>query len=144
MWARNNDLLVSIEQLNELKDQATTVIQETVTTGEAGDATSEAAEAMKLSGEQMLASSVEKQTESFFGFNSFNPLIAGLILVCSTIVFGWRMAIFVIPAAIVAMFGSSFGIPDAIPFEVPHLNKLTAVIAIGLFLVGIVFGRRED
>ncbi|WP_157665078.1 serine/threonine-protein kinase [Mariniblastus fucicola] len=143
MWANNNDLLVSVDQLKELGQQGASVIQETVVTGETGDASVQAAESAKVAGQEMLASA-SKTTTPFLGLiDSFNPLIAGLILLFSTIVFGWRMSIFVIPAAIIAIFGGAFGIPDLIPFEVPHLNKLTAVIAIGLFLVGIVFGRRE-
>jgi hypothetical protein len=83
-----------------------------------------------------------KETKSFIGlFTSFDPLIAGLVLLFSTIVFGWKMAIFMVPAVAIAMFGTSFGIPDLIPFEVPHLNKTTSVIAIGLLVVGIIFGR---
>ncbi len=144
MWARQNDLLVSVDQLKEIGKQGASAIQETIAQGEAGDAVTEVSEAAKLKGQEMLAAGTSKETKPFLGlFDSFNPLIAGFILLFSTIVFGWRMAIFVVPAAIVSMFVSAFGIPDLIPFEVPHLNKLTAVIAIGLFLTGIVFGRRE-
>jgi len=143
LWARQNDLLVSVDQLKDLSQQGATALQETISTGQTGGATVAVTENAKLQGQHML-NAAEKPTTPLLGvFRSFDALIAGLILVFSTIIFGWRIAIFAIPAAIVAMFGSSFGIPDLIPFEVPHLNKLAAVIAIAVFLPGIVFGRRE-
>ena len=144
MWARQNDLLVSVDQLKDIGQQGASAIQDSIATGTTTESTAQVADAAKLKSQELLAAGASKQTTPFLGFiDSFNPLIAGLVLLFSTIVFGWRVSIFVIPAALIAMFGDSFGIPDLIPFEVPRLNKLTAVIAIGMFLMGIVFGRRD-
>ena len=140
LWARQNDLLLSVDQLKELGEQGLAAAQDP-------DAANDAVESAKAQGQKMKDELSAKQTSSLWGlFHSFDSLIAGVVLLLSTIVFGWRMSIFVIPAAIVAMFGSSFGIPDFLPaaYQVPYLNTTTALIAIGLFCAGVVFGRREE
>ena len=77
-------------------------------------------------------------------FYSFDSLLAGLVLIASAIIGGWRMSLYVLPAALIAMFGSALGVPDLLPVDVPHFNKTIALIAIVLLCMGVVFGRRED
>ena len=136
MWANQNELF-SVEELKQTAVNAANSITDDET---------------KISGttevvSQSTATRLNKETEPlgvpilgslFFNFNS---LIAGLILACSAIVFGWRMAIFVLPAAFITLWGESFGVPRLI--DVKHLHTLSAVIGVGLLVMGILFGRSE-
>ncbi|MEM7782588.1 MAG: serine/threonine-protein kinase [Planctomycetota bacterium] len=72
-------------------------------------------------------------------FYNFNPLIAGLLLIFSTVSLGWRMSIFAIPAALVIVLGELLGIPDVESF--PLIHSLTAVFGVGIFMAGIFFGK---
>ena len=45
-------------------------------------------------------------------FNSFNPALAGLLLIVSTLVPGPRIALFVVPAAAIVMVGHVLGLPS--------------------------------
>ena len=54
------------------------------------------------------------------------------------------MAIFMVPAALIALLGNALGIPDLLPVEIPNLNKTTSLIALALLAMGIIFGRRDD
>lgn len=140
LWARQNDLLLSVEQLQEIGEQSLVAVRNQ-------DAANEAVEAAKAEGQILKQAILAKETKLLWGlFYSFDSLIAGLVLLLSTVVFGWRISIFVIPAAIVAMVGPALGVPDflAADVSVPHLNATTAIIALGLLSLGIVFGRRED
>ena len=54
------------------------------------------------------------------------------------------MAIFILPAALIALLGNALGVPDLLPVEIPNLNKTTTLIAFTLLVMGVIFGRRED
>ena len=75
-------------------------------------------------------------------FFNFNALIAGLILLSSSIVFGWRMSIFAIPAAAIALWGAEFGIPNIQPIR--SVQALSAVIAVAIVVAGFLFGRSDS
>ncbi len=140
MWANENELF-SVDDLRKAATEAGNAI------GDVADAPLE-----NVSGElapigNQIVGSFNKDSKplSFplLGnvFYNFNSLIAGLILAGSAIVFGWRMAIFVLPAAAIVLWGPSIGIPEL--FSVKHLNTTSALIGVGLFVLGILFGRSE-
>ncbi|MFK7820303.1 MAG: serine/threonine protein kinase, partial [Planctomycetaceae bacterium] len=64
-------------------------------------------------------------------FNDFQPGIAGLLLVVSAFLSGYRMSVFAIPAALIVLFGPGLGLPgiDAIG------GPATTASAIGLALL---------
>jgi hypothetical protein len=73
-------------------------------------------------------------------FNSFNPGAAGLILVVSSFFRGWRMALFALPAAAVALWGPSvLGVPPSEPLAAKNLMTMAAGGA--LLVVGFFLGR---
>ena len=136
MWANQNELF-SVEELKQTAVNAANSIANDDTKGAsvAGGDTATIAARLNIETEPLAFPILGKL---FFNFNS---LIAGLILVSSAVVFGWRMAIFVLPAAFVTLWGESIGVPRLI--EVNHLHTLSAVIGVGLLVVGILFGRSE-
>ena len=138
MWARQNGLL---EQIQDSAIKA----QRLLDAENAETASEEAQSHLTALGEALNVKTDPLSFPIFGGlFYNFNALIAGLILVGSTIVFGWRMSLFALPAAFIALCGSSLGIPELIPLDVAHVEMTSASIGIGLFVVGIVFGRAED
>ena len=144
IWAQQNDLLLSSQQLQEIGQQGIEAVSEQ-TAGPDNQAANEVVAAIKQQGQQLFDSAADKQTRSWLGlFYSFDSMLAGLVLIASAIISGWRISIFVLPAAMIAMFGSALGVPDFLPVDVPNLNKVTALVAIVLLGMGIVFGRRED
>ncbi|MFK7767086.1 MAG: protein kinase [Mariniblastus sp.] len=141
LWARQNDLLEQLKETAVSAQNAMSAVQnEDGTPSDVKDVAS--ASANKI----MESFNVETEALSFpiLGglFYNFNSLIAGLVLVCSAIVFGWRMSVFVLPAAAITLLGAWFGIPAVFP--IPHVHALSALIGIGLLVLGIVFGRAED
>jgi serine/threonine protein kinase/transposase-like protein len=153
LWARQNDLFTA-EKL-----AATTQSIVSLAGGESDSASTDVADSLKPNANGGSEKKTQPKTQSrtqptnqaktqplslpFVGsmFFNFNTLIAGLILVFSTIVFGWRMAIFVLPAAAITIWGSSFGIPDIQLFE--NVHAVSALIGVGIFMAGVVFGRSD-
>ncbi|MDR3633927.1 MAG: protein kinase [Isosphaeraceae bacterium] len=73
-------------------------------------------------------------------FNSFNPGIAGLILVVSSFFRGWRMSLFALPAAGVALLGPSIlGVPSSRPLDIKNLTTMAAGAV--LLVAGFFLGR---
>jgi serine/threonine protein kinase len=97
--------------------------------------------------ENALTATLNRETTTLrfplFGrfFHSFDSMVAGLILLASAFIFGWRMSLFALPAAFIAMFGSGF-VRDL--ENIPTIHSLSAVVAASIFVTGIVFGRSED
>ncbi|HEX8199610.1 MAG TPA: serine/threonine-protein kinase [Isosphaeraceae bacterium] len=76
-------------------------------------------------------------------FRGFNPGVAGLILVASAFFRGWRLGLFVVPAAALAVLGPTAGLP---PIAVPlwgTIRPSESSLALSLVLagLGVVFGR---
>ncbi|CAN5887074.1 hypothetical protein BH23PLA1_BH23PLA1_26580 [soil metagenome] len=71
-------------------------------------------------------------------FRDFNPGVMGLILLASSFVWGWRIGLFVFPAALIALFGPTLGVPD---LGAISDRALSLILAIGLSALGFVFGR---
>jgi len=73
-------------------------------------------------------------------FNSFNPGIAGLILVVSSFFRGWRMSLFALPGAAVALLGPAvLAVPSSQPLDIRNLITMAAGGA--LLVVGFFLGR---
>jgi serine/threonine protein kinase len=66
-------------------------------------------------------------------FRDFNSAVAGLILVGSAIIPGWRISLAVIPAAAVALVGTTFGLP----------GFLCLLAALALATLGFIGERRR-
>ena len=72
-------------------------------------------------------------------FNSLNAGIAGGLLIVSSLFQGWRMSVFLVPAATVAMFGPALGVPGVA--SLGGAQASSAVLAIVIAMVGFVLGR---
>jgi eukaryotic-like serine/threonine-protein kinase len=66
---------------------------------------------------------------TLLGTSGFAVGIAGLLMAGSAFISGWKMSLFAIPAVIIAIFGTAFGIPDIGP--VPGW----AVACVGAFVL---------
>lgn len=73
-------------------------------------------------------------------FDSFNPGVAGFILIASAFFRGSRMSLFAAPAAAIALFGPAFA-----PARVAGIDSHYAAMALGgaVFAVGLALGRRR-
>jgi hypothetical protein len=73
-------------------------------------------------------------------FNSFNPALAGLLLILSTLFPGPRMALFIIPAAAIVMVGHVLVLPSLGPIRREHMSM---VIGGALAALGLLCGRER-
>lgn len=69
--------------------------------------------------------------------SGFAPAVAGLVLVLTGLLGGWRMSLAAIPAALILLFPSAIGIPN-ISWLGGQLG-LSSLIAVGLVFVGLLF-----
>lgn len=69
-------------------------------------------------------------------FDSFNPGVAGVVLILLAFFRGWRISLFAIPAAFVMVLLPSFGIPPAFGLKIPSLAAGTL-----LYLMAVGIGR---
>lgn len=137
IWAKQNGLLNKIAT-----STVNANINNSIDNQSASDIAGQSLSAVRSS----LAAETESLNFPILGgmFYNFNPLAAGLILLASTIIFGWRMSIFALPAAFITMFGQSLGIPELIPLGINHVHITSILIGLGMFSLGVVFGRRES
>ena len=140
MWARQNEFFADIQA---------TVAEAKNLIDKADEIDPALAQAKAKQEGERLALVANKETAplkiplvgKLFFFN-FNALIAGLILAMSMLIFGWKMSLFAFPAALITLWGGAFGIPD---FEgINSIHSLSALIGVGLFMAGVLFGRMED
>jgi hypothetical protein len=75
-------------------------------------------------------------------FDSFNPGIAGLMLLLATCFRGWKMTLFVLPAAAIMVLGPKLGIPGVEVLGGSHSTSL--VIGGVVAVVGLLFGRTRE
>ncbi|MEZ6109699.1 MAG: hypothetical protein R3C99_01400 [Pirellulaceae bacterium] len=75
-------------------------------------------------------------------FDSFNPGVAGLLLIALSIFRGWRMSLFALPAAAIMVLGPSLGIPGVEALGGSHTTSLALGGAIGA--VGLLLGRTKN
>lgn len=71
-------------------------------------------------------------------FHDFNPGLAGLLLLASSLFRGWRMSLFLIPAALIAVMGDRLGMPSIGPLSARHASAAVAVV---VGVLGLWFGR---
>jgi serine/threonine protein kinase len=74
-------------------------------------------------------------------FDSFNPGVAGLLLVLSAFFRGPRVALFCWPAAVLAFAGPRFGVPSVGPVTAHQLSMAAGVV---LAVPGFLFHRRKE
>ena len=73
-------------------------------------------------------------------FDSFNPVVAGALLVLSALFSGTPAVLLTVVGAVVALGGHKFGVvPDAEPLRASHLTALAGLALAGVALV--LFGR---
>jgi hypothetical protein len=65
--------------------------------------------------------------------------LAGGLLLVSSLFRGWTMSVFLLPAATVAMFGATLGLPGVAALG--GAQATSAALAIALAFVGFLFGR---
>ncbi len=75
-------------------------------------------------------------------FDSFNPGIAGLLLIFTACFRGWKMSLFALPAAAVMVLGPTLGVPGVAVLGGAHTSSL--VIGAAIALAGLVLGRTRD
>ncbi|MBX3418421.1 MAG: protein kinase [Pirellulaceae bacterium] len=69
--------------------------------------------------------------------SGFGPLTAGLLLIFTGLLGGWRLSLFALPAAITILFASSLGVPDL--SWLGGSTGLASLIGVGLVFVGMLF-----
>jgi serine/threonine protein kinase len=74
-------------------------------------------------------------------FDSFNPGVAGLILLISGFFRGWRMSLLVLPGAALAFLGHRCGVPDVGPVAAPYVSMAGGLV---LALLGFIFLREGE
>jgi eukaryotic-like serine/threonine-protein kinase len=143
LWARQNNILQA------LQTSAVVISQAANHTNEETPSSNQAIQDAVRNELTPLKETLHQETEPLripilgrLLFSDFNALIAGMILMASALVFGWRMSLYAIPAALVAIFGSAVISSDI--ENVPTLHSLSALIALGIFMLGTIFGREED
>ena len=75
-------------------------------------------------------------------FDSFNPGIAGLMLLFTACFRGWKMSFFALPAAVIMVCGPAFGIPGIQALGGAHTTSL--VIGGVIAIIGLLFGRTRE
>ncbi|MFT5303503.1 MAG: hypothetical protein ACI814_004322 [Mariniblastus sp.] len=137
LWASQNSLL-SVEDLKQSATQALAGGSD-----QAAQELENAASKISADLQEKLQQPTQPLSIPMLGgvFYNFNSLLAGLILICSVVVLGWRISLFVLPAAFITIFGSSLGIPEIL--QINHVHAPSALAGIGLLIVGMLFGRSD-
>ena len=117
MWAYKNDIF-SPETIANIRSLDVDAFKETV---------------------QQEISSAAQNTEApkVLGTSGLAVGIAGILMVASAFISGWRMSLFAIPAVVVAILGPSLGIPSMGP--IPAWT-IACAAAFGLMIPGMLFG----
>jgi eukaryotic-like serine/threonine-protein kinase len=71
-------------------------------------------------------------------FKDFNPGVAGLLLIASAFFSGWRLTLFVVPAAAIIVLGRSLGLPDLGPIKAEWSSL---AVGLGVAVIGVLFAR---
>ena len=71
-------------------------------------------------------------------FDGYGVGMAGLILIFSAFFGGIKIAFFMYPAAVAAMFGHRWGVPTMWLFSEEHMGM---VLGLGIMVLGVLFGR---
>lgn len=125
IWANQNKLFEVISETGTGTDTIASVIQPL---DQQGDSANKLRKTIPLAGPLV-----------GFSVNSFNPLVAGLLLVASSIFSGWRVTVCVVPGLAVILGGRLWNLPEFFSLQYFDLTS----IAVGLVvLVGGVLTER--
>jgi len=124
MWAKQSGILNS----ESIQSVASQIQQGDVNLGEMSENLRERVQAAEASGPLSEA--------TIFGIRVMSLAIAGLLLIASAFVSGWRMTPFALLAAAAAMLGPAMGVPSIGPLPAPILAAAVALIILvfGLLL----------
>ena len=71
--------------------------------------------------------------------NSFNPLVAGLLMIASSIFVGWRVTACVLPGLVVILFGRYWNLPELV--NLPNFDLSSILLGGTIFIGGIFLSR---
>ncbi|TWT80713.1 Serine/threonine-protein kinase PknB [Planctomycetes bacterium CA13] len=131
LWMRENHLL-DAESLDQAKVAATSLSDQVSDPSQAAMAV-----ASRLSETSPLSLPVIGML-----FDSFAPGLIGLLVLGSSLVYGWKYSLFAIPAAVIALLGPSLGVPS---LGVAHgAAWISAAISFAILIVGLILGRTKE
>ncbi len=127
LWAHQNNV-VSAETLQSIRDTAASGAIDV--------------DALRDSVQQGIVTASQKtDVPNLLGTSGWAVGFAGLLVACSSFVTGWRMSLFAIPAAVIAIFGASFGIPAVGPIPAWVIACAGACV---LMIPGVWFGESGE
>lgn len=147
-WLHQNDLIPGRQQLTAAASEALPTASTEELAAEAKERVSRVAEGVRADFGSKIARAKEVRDEplrapflppalgSWFG--GLNVGFAGLLLIASAFVGGWKMSLFAVPAALIAWLGPHFGIPD---LSGSGLRLEPMAVGAVVFVLGLVFGR---
>jgi tRNA A-37 threonylcarbamoyl transferase component Bud32 len=141
LWAQQNDLLdpENVKQIQKAAEPIAAQASDALKSGVVEGATSMANDAQaKLS---KIGSQLKFDTRPWAilpFFDSFAPGVIGLLILLSSVIYGWRYSLFAIAAAAVCLFGSGVGVPSLGPIPSHWISAAAAAI---LLVVGLALGR---
>ena len=74
-----------------------------------------------------------------FSVNSFNPLIAGLLMIASSIFVGWRVTVSVVPGMAVILGGRLWNLPEL--FSLQYFDLTSIAVGVVLLVGGVLTER---
>ena len=121
IWANQNNLFES--STRSLIDTDVSIVQQ------------------PFEGENQLDGETTPLAIPMFGFliNSFNPLVAGLLMIASSVFVGWRVTACVLPGLMIVMSGQYLRLPEFV--SLPHFDFTSICLGGVLFIGGIILSR---
>ncbi len=140
LWAKENNLLdsASLERIKQTTEQAAAQVTE-LAKNQSLDSVKNAQDKGQEIVKQL--SQPTKPWSMIPLFDSFSPGVVGVLILLSSLVYGWRYSIFAVSAATIVLLGSTFGVPQIGPI---HANWMSGGIAIILLTVGLAIGRTPE
>jgi serine/threonine protein kinase/membrane protein implicated in regulation of membrane protease activity len=135
LWIKQNNL-ISGEEIKNLANVAV----ETKDAGKAADAGTKSARVVQERATRAKALKLPIEVPAISNlFRDFNPGIAGLLLIVSSFFAGWRLTLFVVPAAAIIVLGRSLGIPGYEPYVPAEWSSL--VVGLAIAGLGVLYSR---
>ncbi|MDA8745289.1 serine/threonine protein kinase [Rubripirellula amarantea] len=128
-WGNTHGLFDSLTDIETLKQIGSGNVDITAVRDAAWSATAESAATSGAEG------------AGIAGTNAWSVGIAGLLLVLSAFVSGWRMTPFAVVATLIILFGPVIGIPGVGSHVYPWM--LSALIGLVVYLPGVLFGESK-
>lgn len=134
IWMHQNDLIPG----EELKDISRQMVEDRQLT-DSDDLTATLSETFDLTNRKTEPLAIPLVPDSATGwFNSYNPGMAGLILIFSGMFAGVKMTMFLLPAMVVMIFGHNWGIPALGGIPEHYMSMAAGGV---LAILGLYFGR---